>query len=216
MLVGAEPEIRSVLTRITDAQKFNFLLSESIPDEIELLPPNPILTDDFDAEIAAQSDQLFRSFEHTELAEQERKRGHYGRIYLQKQMRSAFDDFGVWERLEKKFAINKFMLKDDSYTVDCAYLDQRTGTLRMFDAVSLVTTLDSARILSLSWSKIKNGIQEEQRRNSELFAVVEDGINRDQGRAKDAWNWMEDAGIRVSPVSAMPALAADARLALRL
>lgn len=82
-------ELRSVLTTVTDTDQFNFLLSENIPDELELLPPNPILTDDFDAELAAQAGRLFRSIERDELGEQERKRGHYGRMYLQKKMRSA-------------------------------------------------------------------------------------------------------------------------------
>jgi hypothetical protein len=50
----------------------------------------------------------------------------------------------------------------------------------------------------------------------ELHAIVEDGISKGQSKAADAWTWMQDEGIVVDPRSFLPALASEARSALRL
>jgi hypothetical protein len=217
MLAEVEPEIRSVITNITDAQKFPAWFPEGIPDEIEFLPPNPILTEDFDEEVITQSNQLFRALYEQDLDVQQRNRHQYGRLYLQREIRHWYEEFGVWPYLEKRIAVDSFMLKGDTYNLECGYLDETANTFRMLDAVSLITSLDRARILALSWPRVRKGMTEKKGvTDCELVAIVEAGITREAGKAKDAWQWMEDAGIRVAPVSAMPVLAAEARGAMRL
>jgi hypothetical protein len=61
MLLEAEPELKSLLGNVTDLKTFSHLLPDSIPDELEILAPSPVLTNDFEAEVGTQCDQLFRS-----------------------------------------------------------------------------------------------------------------------------------------------------------
>jgi hypothetical protein len=217
MLAEVEPDIRSVMTNITDAQKFSAWFPEGIPDEIEFLPPNPILTEDFDEEVITQSNQLFRTLYESDLNEQQRSRRQYGRLYLQREIKHWYEEFNVWPHVEKRIPVDSFMLKGDTYNLECGYLDKAANKFQMIDAVSLITSLDRARILALSWPRIQKGMSEKKGMiDCELLAIVEAGITADAGKARDAWQWMEGVGIQVEPVSAMPALAAKARVALRL
>lgn len=216
MLLEVESSLRSVIANVKDLHNFTTMLPEDVPDELEVLAPDAVLTDDFDAEVVTQSEQLFRSWRTEELDEEQRANRHYGRIYLQRQLQSIFGDFDVWTHLDKKIAVDQFVLKGDTLSIECGYEDLRTNTYRMLDPVSLVSGLDRAKILALSWPRIHEGFTSQRGMQCELHAIVEDGVNRQAGRASDAWNWMESAGIVVDPVSMLPALAADARSALRL
>lgn len=214
-LLELEPDLLSILGDITDAGLFPSFFPDSFPPEIEVLPASPILTNDYDNELEIQSKQLFQfsALEQAEYANTERL---HGRPYLRKQIRKEFVAYQVWDHLEKQIRVDRFTLKEDSLKIDCAYTDPRSDTYRMFDAVSLLSSIDRAKILALSWSKIAEGIQKERGTQCEMIAIVENGIDRTQRDQKLAWNWLEEVGIRVSPVSAMSALAADAKLALRL
>jgi hypothetical protein len=217
ILAEVEPDIRSVITNITDAQKFSAWFPEGIPDEIEFLPPDPILTEDFEQEVVTQSNQLFRALYVGELQEQQRTGREYGRPYLQRKIKQWYGEFVVLPHLDKRIAVDPFMLKGDTYTFEYGYLDSSANIYRMVDAVSLITSLDRARILSLSWPRVRKGMADKKGvSDCELLAIVEAGISPEAAKPRDAWRWMEDAGIRVEPVSAMPALAAKAREALRL
>jgi len=216
MLLEAEPELKSLLGSVTDLTTFPHWLPDTVPDELELLTPSPVLTNDFAAEVQVQCNQFFRSPASIVLGEEQRTNRQYGRLYLQKQMRSTFAEYGVWDHLDKRIAVDRFSLKGDSFMIECGYEDAKGRKYRMFDPVSLVTGLERAKIIALSWQKISDGLQREKAMPCELHVIVEDGISRNHGKAADAWKWMEGEGIRVDPRSFLPALASDARSALRL
>jgi hypothetical protein len=214
MLQHVEPEIISLVGNVTDVSKFPCFLPDSIPLELELHASSAILSRDFEEELKIQAAQLFPDRNLEGLTEQQRRDKQYGKIYLQKQVRSIFGEFGVWDFMDKHIQIES--LKGDLHRFYCGYADPRNGTYRAFDTVSLVTTLDRARILSLGWPKFQDALSEQMSAKCELHAIVEDGIASTPGKAKDAWLWMEDAGIKVGTVSSLPLLAGDARVALGL
>jgi hypothetical protein len=131
-------------------------------------------------------------------------------------MVADFKAFGVFKWLDKAIAVDKYSLKGDSLKIDFGFPNKNTHVYRMLDAVPLTTSLERARILSLSWQAIKNGKEQESGMEHQLYAIVEKGAREQSNQAKDGWNWMEDRGIRVHPVSAMVALATDARNAMEL
>jgi hypothetical protein len=137
-------------------------------------------------------------------------------MYLHRHMKASWVDSGVWQFMDKGILLYQYMLKGDSYRVDCGYQNLTNTVYRMFDSVSLVTSLDRARVLSLGWPRIKENMQQDKGMQCELYAIVENGLNFKTGNAANARGWMDEAGIVVNPLASMDALVGQARVALRL
>ena len=216
MLLEIEPDLKTIISTTTETHRFRWVLTESIPEEIELLPATAVLTNDFEAEIESQEAQLFRAVDLKSLLDKKREKQKHGRLFLQSEIRQAFVQFGAWDFVDTKIAVDQFTVKNDPYKIDLGYLDVGRNAYRMLDAVSLITNLDRAKVLALSWPRIQAGLQKERSIPCEMYAIVEYGPAASKGLAVDARGWMEEAGIRVEPVSAVSALAAQAREGMRL
>jgi hypothetical protein len=211
-LLAAEPQLITAAINCTNPGHFSLSLGDILPPQINVLPPVALLTQDFDREIENQTKALL-GFPPPRKAE--RTESRCGVPFLKKQIRSTLVEYGVWDHLDKDISVERFTLKQDAYKIQCGYRNPSSNTYRMVDPVSLAASTDKAKILALSWPLIRDGISRETTMNCEFYAIVEDGLedNRNVALGK---SWMKEVGIRVSPLSAMPILASEARTALRL
>ena len=86
----------------------------------------------------------------------------------------------------------------------------------MFQAVSLETDVDAAKVLAFSYPALREGLRRAENAASELTAVVEDGLNRDDDAIGFALATLAASEIRVAAVSEMPAYAERARVEMRV
>ena len=57
----------------------------------------------------------------------------------------------------------------------------------MFQAVSLETDVDAAKVLAFSYPALREGLRRAENAGSELTAVVEDGLSREDERLDLRW-----------------------------
>jgi hypothetical protein len=207
-------EMQSVLANVTDYNQFRQFLPGELSIMLDVVAGKAVITDDMEAEADLLTQQYLELPTLADLEDVVRRQRLYGRAYLKGEMISAFKTYGVLEWINKSIPVDEYSLKGDSLKIDFGFRNKTTNTYRMLDAVSLLTSLDRARILALSWPAIKDGKEQQSGTEHQLYAIVENGAREQSSQANDGWHWMEDRGIRVHPVSAMAALAADARNAM--
>jgi len=82
----------------------------------------------------------------------------------------------------------------------------------MFQAVSLETDVDAAKVLAFSYPALRDGLRRAENAGSELTAVVEDGLNRGDDAIGFALATLAASEIRAAAVSEMPGIAERARV----
>ena len=137
------------------------------------------------------------------------KRAPSGRQRIVTAMRDAFEREGVWKLMRKEIAAETYTHKGDPLKIDCAY--RPNGIIKMFQAVALSSDVDAAKVLAFSYPQLAEGIAREERAETSLTAVVEDGLDRSDEEIVFALAMMERSRISVAGVGEMPRLAEVAR-----
>jgi hypothetical protein len=130
-----------------------------------------------------------------------------------RRMRGAFESAGVWDAMIKKIKASEYTHPGDPLEIDCGY---RNGVMRFFHAVSLASEPDSAKILAFTYPELRAGFQRLKHLETDLTAVVEDDLDRTEGRIQFALHTLDRAGIKVAALATMPQFAEQARLEMRL
>src|SRR5437764_15415044 len=130
------------------------------------------------------------------------------------EMRNAFEAAGVWDAMSKKIKAAKYTHRGDPLKIDCGY--RPNGVIRLFHAVSLATEPDNAKIIAFSYAALSEGIACVEHAKTDLTAIVEDGLRREDDVIQFAIRTLEQISINVAPVSQLPGLAERARHELRL
>lgn len=138
-----------------------------------------------------------------------------GRRVIYAAMKDAFEKAGIWDLLSKDIAIAKYTSSGDPLKIDCAY-KPLGNVVHMFHAVSLATTADSAKGLAFSYQDFREGLAHAEGANPNLYAVVEDDLDRSDSQIGFALGTFDRYGIDVAAVSQMPYLAERARVELRV
>ena len=94
-----------------------------------------------------------------------------GRAAIQVRMRTEFERAGVWDLLRKRIAASEYTRAGDPLRVDLGYRVQ--DTVRMFQAVSLDTGAEMAKVLAFSARGLMAGVERVEKAGLELTAVVE-------------------------------------------
>src|SRR5260370_3405061 len=132
-----------------------------------------------------------------------------GRQRIMGKMRDAFEQAGVWVLMEKQVAVAEYTHKGDPLKIDCSY--QPNGVIKMFQAVSLETDVDSAKVLAFSYPKIVDGLAKKEKATVVLTAVVEDDLNRLDEAVLFALATLGQSGIRGAASGQRCEIAAVAR-----
>lgn len=145
-----------------------------------------------------------------------------GRQVLIGQMREAFEREGVWPFFQKNIAASEYTHRGDPLRIDCGYRpaaapgQQGEAVVRMFHAVSLETDVNVAKVLAFSYPRLREGIERVEKARTELTAIIEPELNRDDEGVEFALATMRGNDIRVATVADLGEIAERARRELRL
>jgi hypothetical protein len=136
-----------------------------------------------------------------------------GRQAIVRVMQQEFERQGVWELMRKKIAVTEYA-PGDPLKIDCGY--RPNGVVKMFHAVSMSTEPEVAKSLAISLPRLRRGLRDKEKAETELTAVVEDGLPENSELVRFVKTMLVESGIQVRALSDMPEAAERARLELRL
>ena len=100
----------------------------------------------------------------------------------------------------------------DPLRIDCGY--RPNGEVRLFQAVSLGTDTDAAKVLAFSYPQIVAGIEREEKAQAEMTAIVEDELEREDEGIAFALAVLEESRILVARTEELAGIAERARVEL--
>lgn len=209
LLNQLEADIREQLNESREKrEKFVYRLQDTLSTGLQLSEPSALLSESPQQDL----EQLARTY--LEVAPMKRQSKLGARQKIVARMQEAFESAGVWDSLNKKIRASKYTHPGDSLKIDCGY--RPDGVVRLFQAVSLTTETDSAKILAFSYPALSAGVLRLEKAKTDLTAIVEDDLNREDESIQFALHTLEQTSINVATVSRMPELAERARVELRL
>ena len=208
MLEAVEREIRARLGDLQDRDALMRKLEDSLSNVIQLSPAKGCLTDDPKKELEEIASMYLETKRTGE------KREASGRSRILAQMRSAFEQAGVWPHMRQGIAVEQYTHKGDPLKIDCGY--RPNGEVKLFHAVSLGADVNVAKVLAFSYPEIAAGIRKDERASTRLTAVMEESLSlADEGIAF-AYGVLEQSGIQIVGVGQMGQVAELARKELKL
>jgi hypothetical protein len=211
MLQAVESELRAELSANGESrERMLKKLQDSFSTSLRLSPLTGCLAESPQGE----ADLLARHYLETSAGRRGRgERGAGARLKLAAQMRRSFEDAGVWELMMKKIAAEEYTAAGDPLKIDCGY--KPNGIVRLFHAVSLRSGAEGAKTLAYSYPQIAEGMGRKLRAQTELTAIVEDGLDRSVAEVGFGIAAMEGSQIVVAAASALPGIAERARLEMK-
>lgn len=142
-----------------------------------------------------------------------------GRMAIYNAMRGAFEQAGVLVLMQKDIAAAEFTREGDPFKVDFGY--QPNGVLHLFHALSLADQAGSAQVnaakaLAFSYEAMKEGLIETRHVESDLTAIVEDGLDVNDPSVGFALETLTNNDVQVARVAEMPRIAERARMEMKL
>ena len=181
------------------------LLEEGLSNTLQITPAKAVLTENPSAELVELAQMYLES-------QARERRAVAGRRVIYRAMREAFESAGVWELGRRDIALANYGAKGDPLKIDFGY--RPNGVIKMFQAVSLETDVDAAKVLAFSYPTLRDGLRRAENAGSELTAVVEDGLNRGDEAIEFALATLAASDIRVAAVGEMAGIAERARVEL--
>ena len=209
LLGDIEQDIRSELHRSAEARRqVVSRLQETLSTGLQLSEPSALLS----ASPEMDLNHLAKTY-----LERPRARGPAklsARTRIATKMREAFESAGIWNALTKDIKAEKYTHRGDPLKIDCGY--RPNGVVKLFHGVSLATNSDSAKVLAFTYPALAAGILRLENAKTELTALVEDNLDREDKEIGFAFETLERTSIQVASLSQMPAIAERARLELGL
>ena len=179
------------------------LLEDGMSNALQITPAKAVLTESPEKELG----ELARTYLESEI---HARRAQSGRRVIYRAMREAFESSGVWAVGRQDIALANYGAKGDPLKIDFGY--RPNGVIKMFQAVPLETDVDAAKVLAFSYPTLRDGLRRAENAGSELTAVVEDGLQRQDEAIGFALATLAANEIRVAAVSEMPEYAERARV----
>jgi Protein of unknown function (DUF3037) len=207
MLQSRSAEVINYRGAMTRREWLLRLLEDGLSNTLQITPAKAVLTESPEKELSELARMYLESEAHA-------RRAQSGRRVILNAMREAFESTGVWALGRRDIALANYGSKGDPLKIDFGY--RPNGVIKMFQAVSLETDVDAAKVLAFSYPALSEGLRRAENAASELTAVVEDGLHRDDDAIGFALATLAASEIRVASVSEMPAYAERARAEMRL
>lgn len=187
------------------------VLEDSFSNSVQVSPARACLAES----VPAEMDLLLRMYVEPMKVKQERRMR--GRLAIAGAMRRDFERAGVWGLMRKRIAASTYTRQGDPMRIDCGY--RPNGVVKMFQAVSLESDVEAAKVLAYSFPELRSGVQRVEDARLELTAVVE-SVRGMSDESAEGYRFgveaMERAEIRVMTVNDLPRIAESARRELRI
>jgi hypothetical protein len=194
------------------------VLEESLSNGLQITESKAYLVETF----LAGLEDLMGQYVDPPRRERSQRRG--GRAALVAAMRTRFEQAGVWNLMRKQIAVAPYTKAGDPLRIDCGY--RSNGDLKMFQAVSLQTDANDAKLLAFSALDLMAGVERLDQAKLLLTAIVEpvrQGESESETLSEEriaqydfAVRIMEEHKIRVMASSLLPGIAETARRELRV
>ena len=192
------------------------LLEESFSNGVQITVSKAYAAESF----LAGLEELMRQYVETPPRPRTQRRS--GRSALHAAMRTRFEEAGVWPLMRKQIAAANYTKPGDPLRIDCGY--RPNGVVRMFQAISLESDADDAKLLAFSALGLVAGVKRVEKADLELTAIVEpirQGEGDEPGEERIVQyrfgvEIMEEHRIRVMTSSDLPRIAETARRELRV
>jgi hypothetical protein len=208
MLEGMEQEIRERLREGGAAREWLLKrMDDTFSNAIQLTAAKAILA-------VSPEEELGRL---AEMYLERSKRGSRvvsGRQQIVQVMRGEFERQGVWSLMRHNIAAAEYTHKGDPLKLDCGY--RPNGTVHFYQAVSLETDVNSAKVLAFTFPKVREGIARAEKAEADLTAIVETELSRDDEAVAFALATLRGSNIQVASVAEMPRIAESVRREMRL
>src|SRR5579864_331904 len=207
LLKQLEDELKRELATVSNREKVRQRLQDSLSNVLQLSTVKACLTESPEQEM----ERLFRMY-----LERPRVGGRIGessRQVIQKQMRRAFEDAGVWGLMSKRIPVARYTRAGDPLKIDCGY--RPNGVLKLIQAVSLESDIDGAKVLAYSYPAIRTGIRRVENANAELTAIVEPDLDSSNEAIGFALAILQENEIKIGTSKDLPTIADTARRELR-
>ena len=208
MLEGLEDELRAQLKQGSRAD-FLRRINESFSNVLQLSPAKACLAE-------SPAEELGRL---AEMYLERARRGAgktvaTGRQLIAQRMREAFEQAGVWKLMRKRIDVSQYTQPGDPLKIDCGY--RPNGEVKLFQAVSLATDVNAAKVLAFTYPQIRKGIARVEQAGTSLTAIVEDDLDRADEPIAFALATLARSQIAVAPQAELARLAETARRELRV
>jgi hypothetical protein len=209
MLEAMEAEIRERLRAGgEDRERILHVLNSSFSNTVQVTASKGCLTDSPEKEIDRLAEMYVENRRRTGV------RDNAGRGAILGKMRDSFQQAGVWQLMRKKIAAADYTHKGDPLRLDCGY--RPNGVVRFFHATPLATNADVAKVLAFSYPQIAEGVTRVEKAKTELTAIVEDDLDRQDEEVAFAIDTLQRSSILVAPLSELGRLAERARVEMRV
>ena len=163
LLEGFEGELRRML-QSRAAEVINYrgpmsrrdwllrLLEDGLSNALQITPAKAVLTENPSLELG----KLAQMYLESEGRRGER-RAVSGRRVIYAAMREAFESAGVWALGRRDIALANYGSKGDPLKIDFGY--RPNGVIKMFQAMSLETDVDAAKVLAFSYPALREGLR---------------------------------------------------------
>ena len=210
-LEAFESELRRRL--LEDGQPVLKTIEDSFSALLQITSPQGCLAESMPAHI----DVLMQLYVDTRKRPSAARRS--GRAAILAQMRTEFEQVGVWDLMNKRIHAATYTRPGDPLRIDCGY--RPNGIIRMFHAVSLESDAELAKVLTFSAPALADGIRRVENADLELTAVVEPikSMQDDEDRMAQyrfAVETMEMQKIRVLTTNDLGRIAETAQRELRV
>ena len=212
MLAALEAELRQGLSESgTSRDLLLKRINDSFSNTLQLSPVKACLAESPREELGRLAEMYLESHRGRE----EKTRAASGRAAIFQRMRAAFEHAGVWNlpQMRKRIAVAQYTRPGDPLKIDCGY--QPNGVVKLFQAVSLATEVDSAKVLAFSFPLIAAGIRKKEKAKTALTAIIEDSLDRKDEPIAFALATLQQSHIAVATAADMPRIAEAARRELR-
>lgn len=135
-----------------------------------------------------------------------------GRKRIVRKIQNAFEAVGIWDMVFKNVPVTDYTYPGDPLKIDVSY--RLKDAVKMLQAVSLQSNIDSAKALAFSYPQLVVGIHGKERVKGELIAIVEDDLDHNRPEIMYALQTMERADINVTIASELEIIAKQAQIEL--
>jgi hypothetical protein len=192
------------------------VLEDTLSNSVQMSEARATLAEN----LATEMEQLMRMY--VEPMKVVRTRARSGRALIAGALRTEFERAGVWALMRKRIAAASYTRPGDPLKIDCGYkvMSQAPNAdqiVRLFQAVSLDSDLESAKVLAYSAPQLREGVDRVEGARLELTAVVEplrslsDGDDEVGERYRFGLETMERQAIRVITLNDLARAAATAQ-----
>lgn len=152
---------------------------------------------------AEEADKLARIY--LEAPRHARAREMSAREVMRREMERAFRSTGAWSGMQHEIAVSDYTGSGDPLIIDCGY--GHGPTVKLFHATPLKSGVNAAKALAFSFPAMAQAIQDKHGSGTQLTAIVEEGLDRDNDAVRFSLGALRQQAIEIAAIGELPRLA---------